>query len=116
MGPGRPEWHRVRPDPLSYLVGLSRWTRIQSLIAVGNEGDALRWLETLPDVGGYDLLYMPHASLLKARILERQGRTGAATREYRRAAELWEEADPGFEPLVREARLGAQRAGGAPGV
>jgi hypothetical protein len=114
MGPGRPEWHRVRPDPLSYLVGLSRWTRIQSLIAVGNEDDALRWLETLPDVGGYDLIYTPQASLLRARILERQGLTGAAAREYRRAAELWEEADPEFEPLVREARLGAQRAGGGP--
>jgi hypothetical protein len=116
LGPGRPQWHRVRPDPMSYLAGTSRWARIESLLALGRDDDALRWLETFPDVGGYDLLYLPRASLMRARILERRGRQAEASLAYARAAELWEGADPEFGPLLREALAGAERtrvAGGS---
>ncbi|HSM04602.1 MAG TPA: BTAD domain-containing putative transcriptional regulator [Longimicrobiales bacterium] len=112
LGPGSPETGTY-PDPLSYLVGTSKWARIQSLLALGRDEEALRWLETIPDFGGYDLLYVAPASLLRGRILERLGRNRDAAAAYGRAAELWEEADPDFEALRQEALDGAARTGGA---
>ena len=114
LGPGRPESHRTYPDPLSYLAGTSKWVRIQSLVVLGRDEEALRWLETIPDVGGYDLVYVAQASLLRARILERLGRSAEAAAAYRRAAEIWEHADPEFAGLLDSARQGAERTGGVP--
>lgn len=111
MGPGRPEGHGSRPDPLSYLAGTSRWARIRSLLALGRDEEALRWLQTFPDVGGYDLVYVAQASLLSGRILERYGRRSEAASAYRRAAQLWERADPEFDRLVAQAREGLERTG-----
>ena len=112
LGLGSPE-SRQYPDPLSYLVGTSKWERIQSLIALGRDREALRWLETIPDVGGYDLVYIAPASLLRARILERLGRNAQAAEAYRRAAQIWAHADPAFDSLVASARRGAERTGAA---
>lgn len=114
LGPGRPESHRMRPDPLSYLVGVWRWSRIQSLLALGRDEEALRWLGTIPDVGGYDIVYIGEAALLRARLLERGGRLNQAATEYGRALELWGAADPEMTDFVEEARLGVERTGGVP--
>jgi hypothetical protein len=113
LGPGAPEWS-IYADPFSYLVATSKWTRIQSLIALGQYEDALRWLETVPDAGGYDLIYVAPAALLRAQILERRGRAAQAATAYRDAAEIWSSADPSFHSLVDEARRGAERTGAAP--
>jgi DNA-binding SARP family transcriptional activator len=112
LGPGSPE-SGTYPDPLSYLVGTSKWARIQSLVALGRDEEALRWLETIPDVGGYDLIYIAPASLLRGQILERLGRNPQAAAAYRRAAELWADADGEFDALLHSARDGAERTGGA---
>lgn len=112
LGPGSPE-SGTYPDPLSYLIGTSKWARIQSLVALGRDEEALRWLETIPDFGGYDLIYIAPASLLQGQILERLGRNPEAAVAYRRAAELWADADGEFEPLFQMAREGAERTGGA---
>ncbi len=109
LGPGRPESSRLYPDPFSYLVGTSKWMRIRALVALGREEEALRWLETIPDVGGYDLVYVAPASLLRGQILERLGRASEASAAYRRAAQLWAQADPEFDSLVDSARRGAER-------
>jgi DNA-binding SARP family transcriptional activator len=110
LGPGSPE-SGTYPDPLSYLVGTSKWARTQSLVALGRDEEALRWLETIPDVGGYDLMYIAPASLLRGQILERLGRNREAAAAYRRAVELWAEADADFDALLRAALDGAERTG-----
>jgi tetratricopeptide (TPR) repeat protein len=108
LGPGSPE-SGTYPDPLSYLVGTSKWTRIQSLVALGLNEEALRWLETIPDIGGYDLIYVAPAALLQGQILQRLGRNPEAAAAFRRAAELWADADPEFSGLLQAAREGAER-------
>ena len=110
LGPGASEWG-LYGDPLSYLVGTSKWTRIRSLVALGRDEEALRWLETIPDYGGYDLIYVAPASLLRAQILERFGRNREAASAYRRAAAIWSDADPTFGALADLALTGAQRTG-----
>jgi DNA-binding SARP family transcriptional activator len=108
LGPGSPE-SGTYPGPLSYLIGTSKWARIQGLVALGRDEEALRWLETIPDVGGYDLVYIAPASLLRGQILERLGRNSPAAAAYARAAELWADADSDFDALLSAARDGAER-------
>ncbi|MCG6957247.1 MAG: hypothetical protein LJF04_14755 [Gemmatimonadetes bacterium] len=115
LGPGRPESNGYG-DPLSYLVGTSKWERIRSLVALGRDEDALRWLGTIPDYGGYDLVYVAPAALLRARILERLGHTAQAATAYQKAAEVWADADPAFDSLVASARRGAERNGATGGL
>lgn len=108
LGTGSPESGTL-PDPLSYLIGTSKWARIQSLVALGRDEEALRWIQTIPDVGGYDLIYIAPASLLQAQILERLGRSAQAAAAFQRAAEVWADADPEFDSLIDSARRGAER-------
>ncbi len=114
LGPGRIEAHGTYPDPLSYLAGTAKWTRIRSLLALGRDEEALRWLETIPDVGGHDLVYVAPALLLRGQILERLGRRPEAEAAYRRAAEIWAGGDQAFDSLVVASLEGAQRTGGKP--
>jgi DNA-binding SARP family transcriptional activator/TolB-like protein len=98
----------------SFASADERFLRAELLRAAGRDAEALRWYETFPDPGGYDLHYLAPAHLGRARIHERRGERALAAAQYRRVAELWAECDPELRPVVDDARrrlaaLGATR-------
>jgi hypothetical protein len=96
----------------SFASADERFLRAELLRAAGRDAEALRWYETFPDPGGYDLHYLAPAHLGRARIHERRGERALAAAQYRRVAELWAECDPELRPVVDDAR----RAGAALGA
>jgi len=72
------------------------------LLSLGRDDRALDWFKTLTE--GHELVLVAPAFLEMARILEARGDIDAARPYYARFAEIWKDADPGFQPLLEEAR------------
>jgi len=72
------------------------------LRGLGRDQEALNWFKTLTE--GHELILVAPAHLRIAQILEAGGHPVDAAAHYKRFAELWEGADPVFQPLVQEAR------------
>ncbi len=81
-----------------------RYLRAELLAALGREEEALRWYASFPAPSAYDVYYLAPSHLRRAEIHERRGERQRAAEHYRRFVELWGNADPELQPLVREAR------------
>ncbi|MBA4160043.1 MAG: hypothetical protein H0X65_21640 [Gemmatimonadetes bacterium] len=81
-----------------------RYLRAELLAALGREEEALRWYASFPAPSAYDVYYLAPSHLRRAEIHERRGEREQAAEHYRRFVELWGNADPELQPLVREAR------------
>jgi tetratricopeptide (TPR) repeat protein len=74
------------------------------LESVGRTDEALMWYGTFKDVGPHDRVYIAPSHLRRARIHERLGNHETAADHYRAFIELWQDADPEFQPLVEGAQ------------
>jgi DNA-binding SARP family transcriptional activator len=87
---------RVVPHPLSYTYAEDRFLRAELLRELHRDDEALRWYETFPDAGGYDLPYLAPALLRRAEIVARRGDAAGAAALRTRAGRLWSHATAEF--------------------
>ena len=94
----RVQWPRVgrvsTAEPLDLLL------HADLLAAAGRHAEALHWYETLGAGAPSELPLVGYAALGMARTYERMGDRPAATRQYRRVAELWRSADAPLQSTV----------------
>jgi tetratricopeptide (TPR) repeat protein len=79
-----------------------RYTLGQLHTSVGRIEEALDWYRSLTE--GYEVVFVAPAHLQMGRILDEAGEPEQAAEHYRRFLELWQNPDPGFQPLLEEAR------------
>jgi tetratricopeptide (TPR) repeat protein len=87
-----------------YSHVFARFLRAESLKAMGRDEEAIRWYASLVWTSPYELVYRAPSHLGRAEIYDRAGDTELAAEHYARFVELWEDADPEFQPMVEEAR------------
>ena len=91
-----------------------RFLRAQALLALGNDGEALRWLENgftgTPDEG----IFRAQVALRLGDIYERRGERQKAIDQYARFTRLWRSCDARLRPAVDEARARLARLTGEP--
>ncbi len=85
--------------------------RARLLVAVGREAEALEVLQ------GRYINDWPLASRVmwimeRARLADRLGQNESALRDYRFVSQVWADADPELQPIVREAEGAVTRLGG----
>ncbi len=95
---------RVLPGIMQHPTAAERFLRATLLARLGRADEALRWLATIPDPSGYDAVYLAPAHFLRASILEERGDRAPAAFHYARVVELWRNADPELQPMVRRAQ------------
>ena len=100
---------RVLPGIMQQPTAAERFLRARLLQKLGHPDEALRWLASMPDPSGYDAVYLAPSHFLRATIYLARADTAAATAHYRRVLELWGDADPELQPMVRAARSRLQR-------
>jgi len=86
---------------------LDRLLHADLLAAAGRYADAVRCYATLGNGPPEELPFLGFAAIGMARASDRAGDRAGAIREYRRAADLWRDADP---PLQELAAAAARRA------
>lgn len=91
-----------------------RFLRAEALLALGNDGEALRWLEngftTTPD----ELLYGAPVALRLGDVYERRGERQKAADEYTRVLRLWKSCDARLRPALDDARTRLARVTAEP--
>ena len=92
-----------------YSQGLERY--MYAVIAKDQEqfNAALRWYNSFASKSLFDFVYLAPSHVRRGRILERMGRQKEAAEHYRLALKVYDESDPEFRPLVREAQAGLVR-------
>jgi serine/threonine-protein kinase len=75
----------------------------RALEAVGRDGDALRWYETV-SAGNDDAAYKAPSHFYRGEIYERLGDHERALDHYGRFLAIWRDPDPEFAPLVEDVR------------
>ncbi|PAP77930.1 serine/threonine-protein kinase [Rubrivirga marina] len=92
-----------------YAQSLPRLLRARAHARLGHPREALRWYNSVRDVGwgrGADY-HLPSYSVGRARAFRELGRGAASRAEYRRLAAMWTDVDPGWTRLKAEAERGA---------
>jgi serine/threonine-protein kinase len=89
-----------------------RFLRAVLLDTLGRGDEALQWYASLERGSQFDTAYLGPSYLRRARLYERLGRPNDAVRYYRRFVELWHDADPDLQPMVREAEAALGRLEG----
>ncbi len=89
-----------------------RFLRADALARLGRNDEALRWFGSFAEFSPYDMLYSAIGHRRRGEILDSLGRRGEAAREYARFVELWKDADPELQPIVRGARAALARVSG----
>ncbi len=84
--------------------GRERFLLATLLEEAGRSDEALRWYGTFEGSGPHDRMYIAPSHFRRARIHEQLGNHKTAAEHYRAFIELWQDADPEFQPLVKEAR------------
>jgi tetratricopeptide (TPR) repeat protein len=87
-----------------YHVAHARFLRAELLRELKRWNEALRWYETFPDPGLYDLTYLPAVHAGMGATYEGLGDVAAAKASYRRAAALLANADADFGPTLARIR------------
>jgi serine/threonine-protein kinase len=101
---GEPRALRVLPSSLFYPVAHERFLRAELLRDLGRWTEALRWYDTFPDPGTYDLAYLPAVYSAKGAVYEALGKSAEARRSYQRVVTLLASADPEWTPMIGHAR------------
>jgi serine/threonine-protein kinase len=90
-----------------------RYLRAEALAALGRTEEALPWFAAFSEFSPYDLVYAAMGHRRRGELLEAMGRTEDAALEYQRFLDLWRDADPELQPMVREVRGALARLGRA---
>jgi tetratricopeptide (TPR) repeat protein len=97
-------WYQFMTTSAFYSEARERYLRGQALEALGRFEDALPWYSSFAENSVYDLAYVAPGEMRQAEIDEKLGRQAEAVRHYRRFVELWQDADPEFQPMLQRAR------------
>jgi tetratricopeptide (TPR) repeat protein len=100
----REVWYGQTMASPYFAQARERFLQGELLVTMGQDEDALPWFEHLVELGPFELLYYPVAELRQAEIHARLGDVERARVHYLRFLDLWNGADPAFEPMLREAR------------
>lgn len=86
----------VRPfvNVRDFTQEYARYLRAQALFATGQHSDARRWLETSFQGSPFEMVYRAPVHQLLGATLQQLGDSSAAAEHLRRAAKLWDVADP----------------------
>lgn len=87
-----------------YSDARERFIRAELLAEVGRLEEALRWYRTFDGVALGELPYLAPAHFGWAEVLKELDRPEDAAAAYRRALDLWKNADPILQPKVEKAR------------
>lgn len=106
------------PLPLSGMAPFSedyaRFLRGEALLALGNDDEALRWLEHGFDATPDGATFRAPVSLRLGDIYERKGERQKAIDEYSRFVRLWAACDARLRPAVEDAQARLARLTGEP--
>ncbi|HET9333139.1 MAG TPA: tetratricopeptide repeat protein [Gemmatimonadota bacterium] len=91
-----------------YSHAFARYLRARALQATGRGAEAAGWYEGL-SASPYEVAFRGPARFHRAQIREQAGDREGAIRLYREFVDLWEDADPEFQPMVEEARAALRR-------
>jgi tetratricopeptide (TPR) repeat protein len=92
----------------------ARLLRGEALLALGNDDEALRWLDNGFDATPEEMVYRAQVSLRLGDIYERKGERQRAIDEYARFVRLWTGCDARLRPAVEDARARLARLTGEP--
>ena len=94
-------WERTAG--LSVAEASDRFLRAELLRELGRDEEAIGWYESIAQRASYELVYLAPAERRLAAIAGARGDQAAAREHYRRFIELWRNADPELQPVVKEA-------------
>jgi hypothetical protein len=89
-----------------------RFLRAQLLEEAGRDSEAYGWYASLAQGARMDYVFLAPSHLGRGRISERRGDHSQAAGHYRKALELWRDADPEVAAMREEARQGLARTEG----
>lgn len=109
-----PRWYSITYRDFVYSQGHERFVRAELLRRSGQYDLALALYSSFTHGDLAELPYVAPGHLRAAQIYETLGDTARAAQRYRRFLDLWADADPEVQPIVRTARakvkvLGARR-------
>jgi tetratricopeptide (TPR) repeat protein len=81
-----------------------RYLRAQILESLRRYDEALEWYDSFWMPSIYDVIHLAPSHLRRAEIYRRLGDAEQARQHYVRFIELWQDADPEFQPQVAAAR------------
>jgi len=81
-----------------------RFLHAEVLASLGRDAEALRWFASLGTGSVTEIPLRAPSHLRQAEIHERLGNRDRAARHFARFLELWQDADPTFQPVVDAAR------------
>lgn len=88
----------------SFGEDYGRFLRAEALLATGNDGEALRWLENGFDATPDEWIFRAQVALRLGDVYERRGERQKAVDAYSRFIQLWKRCDARLRPAVDEAR------------
>jgi tetratricopeptide (TPR) repeat protein len=88
----------------AYSLTRERFVRAELLRLLGREQEAAAWYASVIDRSTWGLPYYGPVHLRLAGIHDNAGNYDQAIYHYARLLELWDQADPEFQPMVAEAR------------
>jgi tetratricopeptide (TPR) repeat protein len=104
-GARRESWYELATNSPFFAQSRERFIQAEALAAQGRDSEAATLYRSLSGQGSTsELSYLAPAQLRLGEIAERQGRADSAAEHYSRVLEMWRNADPPLQPLVREAR------------
>jgi tetratricopeptide (TPR) repeat protein len=104
-GVRRETWYELATTSPFFAQARERFVQAEALVAQGRDAEAAPLYRSLSGQASmFELPYLAPAQLRLGEIAERQGRADEAADRYTRVLELWRDADPALQPLVREAR------------
>jgi len=87
-----------------YSRALERFRRARLLDTLGRHEEAARFYSSFRDFSLLDRIYEAPAAYYLGLMRERQGQREQARQAFRLVVERWGNADPEFQPIVRDAR------------
>ena len=104
-GVRRESWYELATNSPFFAQSRERFIQAEALSAQGRDGEAATLYRSLSGQGSTsELSYLAPAQVRLGEIAERQGRPDSAAAHYSLVLEMWRNADPPLQPLVREAR------------
>jgi tetratricopeptide (TPR) repeat protein len=112
-GVRREQWYELSSASPYFAQPRERFIQAEALVADGRDADAAVLYRSLNGEGStFELPYLAPAQLRLGEIADRQSRPDEAAQHYAKVLELWKDADPTLQPLVREARARLAKARG----
>jgi tetratricopeptide (TPR) repeat protein len=112
-GVRRESWYELASASPYFAQPRERFIQAEALVAQGRDAEATVLYRSLSGEGSsFELPYLAPAQLRLGEIADRQGRADEAAQHYAKVIELWRDADPALQPMVKEARARLAKARG----